>query len=339
MTEYRPTIREIALKCGYSRSTVARALKGDPATKKETRQVVKEWAEKLGYLPDPVLTNIGARAWRRPREMRSNLGYVIASSSQLAPKIDEMIIKALEQEGLSEGYRLEPVDIDDGRSPTAIAHNLYHRGIRGLFFSASILPERLRSLSLERFSVLAVGLGNTPHIIDIVRRDTPGMEEELWNEILERGYRRIGFAMVSHPDRPGAEAEGLMHYLYKKFRRSGKKQPFFTHAIWEPGKKTSFRSWIEGERLDVIVGFNASLIYDLEAEGISVPGEVAFASARLPGSAGRVTGFSGGIDKICHEALAQMSNKLRLGSFGLPDEPKRIMLRTSWVEGETLPRK
>lgn len=54
------TIKDIAVHLGISHPTVSRALRDHPAIRKETRELVKETARKLGYIP-----HSGARMLRR----------------------------------------------------------------------------------------------------------------------------------------------------------------------------------------------------------------------------------------------------------------------------------
>jgi len=340
MEEHRVTIRELAARCGYSRATVARALKNDPATNAKTREIVQAWAEKLNYQPDPILSNIGARAWRRPRKMSANLAYLVASQSQTAPHIDERIMEWLGRSGLATGYRLEKIDLDsDPRTPLQLAHQLFQHGIRGLVFSSSVPETRLRQLSLDRFAVLAIGMGHSPALVDVIRRDTVGLDERLWREFLSRGYRRIGYVHVAHPDRPIEEAENLAFYHYLKHGANLGRGVFVCLTAYQPGERFDFRQWIRTKRLEAVAGFNAGVMFDLEKDGIEVPGHVGFGTIRVASAQKQVTGFASGLETICEEAVGQLDKKLRLGQFGLPEEPKRILIRPPWQEGETLPRK
>ena len=52
------TIKDIAQELCISVSTVSRALAGEKNIRRETREKVIEMAEKLGYKPNPVATNL-----------------------------------------------------------------------------------------------------------------------------------------------------------------------------------------------------------------------------------------------------------------------------------------
>jgi LacI family repressor for deo operon, udp, cdd, tsx, nupC, and nupG len=56
------TIKDIAVHLGISHPTVSRALRDNPAIRKETRELVKQTARELGYIP-----HSGARMLRRTR--------------------------------------------------------------------------------------------------------------------------------------------------------------------------------------------------------------------------------------------------------------------------------
>jgi len=48
-----PTVRLIAETCGYSRSSVSLALRGDPRLPEATREKILRVARELGYRPNP----------------------------------------------------------------------------------------------------------------------------------------------------------------------------------------------------------------------------------------------------------------------------------------------
>lgn len=55
------TIKDIARELGISPSTVSRALKDHPDISQETKDAVKELAEKLNYTPDPIALSLKSR--------------------------------------------------------------------------------------------------------------------------------------------------------------------------------------------------------------------------------------------------------------------------------------
>ena len=52
------TIKDIARELVVSISTVSRALNNDPSIRKETREKIQAAAKRMGYVPNPVATNL-----------------------------------------------------------------------------------------------------------------------------------------------------------------------------------------------------------------------------------------------------------------------------------------
>ncbi len=341
----RVTIRDLARLSGFSRSTVARALKDDPATAAQTRREVKALAQRMNYRPDPVLSHIGARAWRRPREVsRANLAYIFASADQTAPRMDQTLARELQRQGEASGYCLDMIDLNaEGQDPEAISRRLYQRGIRGVVFSASTRWKSQAPIPLDRFAVIALGLGHSPQGIDVVRRDTIQLEERTWSEVLRRGYRRIGFVRIPHEDRPVVEAENMAfinHLLQGKHYPQGFRPRLHDYdPAGEPSQRRALAQWVLKEELEVVIGFNSGTCGILLGEGVNIPGQVAFASSRIIRENSRAAGFCSGVPELCREVLHQLDKKLRLGLFGRPKTPKRLLITPPWNEGDTLPWK
>ena len=59
-----PTIRQIAENLGLGKSTVQRALTGQPGISEATRRRVSAAAEKMDYRPDPLYSMLGSQSRR-----------------------------------------------------------------------------------------------------------------------------------------------------------------------------------------------------------------------------------------------------------------------------------
>jgi LacI family transcriptional regulator len=81
----RVTLSDIADAVGYSKNTVSLALRSDPQIPEATRAVIRETAERLGYRPNPVLSQLMAelRASQTPR-FQAKLALVNANRDPAA---------------------------------------------------------------------------------------------------------------------------------------------------------------------------------------------------------------------------------------------------------------
>ena len=60
----RVTQKHIAQSTGVNKSTVSRALSGDPCIPRETVARIQQVARQMGYQPDPLVNAIAASRWR-----------------------------------------------------------------------------------------------------------------------------------------------------------------------------------------------------------------------------------------------------------------------------------
>lgn len=61
MSEKRVTMADLARRAGLSKSTISRALSGDPRVKPETRKLVEELARRLNYQPHPLAKGLARK--------------------------------------------------------------------------------------------------------------------------------------------------------------------------------------------------------------------------------------------------------------------------------------
>lgn len=99
----RVTIRDVAAACGLALSTVSNALAGKPHVKPETRKLVHEAAQRLGYRASTV-----ARALRMQRSF--TIGVLVAD---VANPVSPAFVRGIEDVALKEGCTLFVCNTDD----------------------------------------------------------------------------------------------------------------------------------------------------------------------------------------------------------------------------------
>jgi LacI family transcriptional regulator len=174
------TVAEVV---GVSQSTVSRALRGDPRVREETRRLIAEAAERLGYRP----------AWvTQPDPSPTRTVGVVVSDltnpffpSLLTPVHDELRIL---------GYRValfaERTDVPTGQQAL---HNLLDRSIEGVLATTATLDSRLTEAVGER-EIPLVLLNRYVDGLDVDRvvADNPRGGSAAARHLLDLGHRRIG---------------------------------------------------------------------------------------------------------------------------------------------------
>ncbi len=134
------TSSTVAQAAGVSQSTVSRALRGDPRVRDDTRRLIQQTAERLGYRPAWVAPPAPART--------RTIGVIVSDLTNpffptlLTPVHDELRIM---------GYRVvlfaERTDIPTGQEAL---HDLLDRSIDGVLVTTATLDSRLSEALADR---------------------------------------------------------------------------------------------------------------------------------------------------------------------------------------------
>ena len=116
----------ISDQCGLSVSTVSKALNGYDDISEETKKLVRQTAEALGYRP-----NAQARALKLGRSF--NLGVLFADDNQSGLKHSyfSAVLDSFKVEAESRGYDITFINHNIGRSRMTYLEHCRYRGVDG----------------------------------------------------------------------------------------------------------------------------------------------------------------------------------------------------------------
>ena len=185
----RPTLKTIAAQTGFAVTTVSKALAGDPKIKQETRQIVAEAADQLGYVPD--------RAAQRLRTGQTNvIGLVIDPHIEIISFSGSMI-SGLTRAVRGTRYHITIMQYDLAEDPVEpIRHIVRNRLADGVIFARTRFDDPRVSLLLdEGFPFVTHGRTerNGPH--PWVDYDNEAFSRMAVERLAGLGHRRI--ALVS----------------------------------------------------------------------------------------------------------------------------------------------
>lgn len=335
------TLLDIARRLGIGKSTVQRALAGSPLCNEETRRLVKQVAEEMGYRPDPVFAALGSR-----RERRTGRGVPIAHlvDSLGGPRVGIHYTEYLEQRAEELGYKLETISLSGYKSPRRLWNVLYARGFAGVLASALRAEHQGVLAANTNFPLVCVGRTD-PHPFNTVRPAVLLGVHQAWERMRALGYRRIGAAILRHTPMVEDDYSRLAGALASQDLEpaQGGAIPPFTTPLGAPGAVAGFVDWVRTHRPDGVLGFHVGQYYELVEAGFKVPEDVGFACLHLDGM-GKLTvdpGYFAGLRQnrplIARSAVNLLDQMIRHGERGVPEEPITLMVQSHWSDGASLP--
>ncbi|KXU35786.1 hypothetical protein AXK11_05425 [Cephaloticoccus primus] len=230
-------------------------------------------------------------------------------------------------------------------SASRLAQILIARGISGLFLETFPNEHFEREFPWQHFSTLLVGHSLHSPGLDCVVSDHVNAVLLAGEQVLSRGYRRIGLALETSQDRDtsGAWVNGYQ-LLQARHPQWGAIPPFIRREI----TAGPLIAWLKEYGIDCV--FTLSALHDGPLRDVVTPMEdwLAAAGIECPGEVGLVTLDRSyvpelpwaGIDQSTEEqgraAVDLLLAKLQVGERGLPKISRTLLVHSHWCEGRTV---
>jgi len=182
----QPTIHDVALRAGVSKSTVSNVVRGLPAVSEATRDRVRAAIAELGYRPNVLARQLVQR--------RTNmLGVVVGDLAN--PFFAEMA-KSVERHAAARGYTAMFCNTEgDSQSELAGVETLLEHRVAGIVFLAfSGDPRTMREMLRHQVPAVFVSCG--AEWGDVVSVDDRHGGRLATTHLLEAGHRRIAYVSI-----------------------------------------------------------------------------------------------------------------------------------------------
>lgn len=335
------SLRDIALELNLSHATVSMALRGLSRVSEFTRERVKEKAEEMGYLQDPMLSALSryrvtrkenprrtVLAWINPfrdpemfyemHEFRAYWNGAKAAARQLGFQLEEFTaalfsLKQLEQEFRGRhisGLIVPPI--------TNKAAALDWNAFPWADFSAVRIGNNERGPSIRY--VTSAQVGNTIQALKIMT---------------EKGYRRIGY--VGRRVSTRMYVSGCLGFQ-SDLPPDRKVLPLLVDDGDSAPALDALAAWMETFRPDAVLTDMDALPEMLAELGWSVPGDIGLATLSI-----HDTPINAGIDQkpleIGAAAVRALVCLLNEHHFGIPAVRNSVLVEGRWVDGSMLPNR
>ncbi len=251
----RVTQKTIAKACNVSVATVSYALRQSSHISKETRELVHETAQRLGYRPDPILSSLAAR------KKRSGQTPFYASVAVMHPnpensratRLFKIHSRHFEEQMEKLGCSVTHFYIDSDRyTPERLAQILQARSIRGILLGWGQWPDTIRSFPWNEFAVISTERTDLTVGIDKVSMNHFHALDSIFDRL--DAYPETRYGLILHDDCPAStESQILGAYYVNQLQRPELDKgitPFRYHLGEGPER---IKKWYAQHQPDVII--------------------------------------------------------------------------------------
>lgn len=351
-----PTQREVSQACGYSQSTVSRALKNDRRIQSDVRKAIQDTATQLGYRLNPHLTSLSERRWKS-QERYLKLAYITElDDGSFAWPMDKAFYPILHTESETRGYTLELHDILDYSNTTRLTQVLYHRGVQGVIFGLGLKKEITTKQFAENnwsdFSLVGCGNLNVRYLNSVSFQQTEEGLRAAFEQAIKYKYHRIGYLYLPsqssiqlHPYPNSPEIVNLTEKLQASFLSPHDRIPsLLLEEIDEHYELNSLRDYLDFYQPDSLIcncdrGFTLLRKLGNEKHKRKQIGFISLDKNKSKND--RIAGLvlSDWTD-YAKRLITVLSEQIHHNEFGLPAAPRsRGVTYKKWYSGKSLPRK
>lgn len=332
----RPTQLDVAKASGFSRPTVSLALKGDPIVAKATRDKIRQIADSLGYVPDPLLSALSKyRKQLGTQSYQGTLAWISSSPhdykwNEITP-YHEYYLGACKQ-ARRLGYTIEELDLQQQQlSPQRLDGILSARGINGLLLCPPVHSEEQYALPWDRYSIITFGYSVTSPNLHRVSASHYRATKRVFQELRDSGHQNIGFIFNTEVAR---KTQDLCQSAYLcEARKSNTKS--IPPLIQDHISGAEIAAWFERHHPDAVI-ISAPNWPAVQASGIRIPEELSVACPMAPKHSPQLSGILEKSQQIGAAAVDTVVQMIEHDIRGIPEDPKYILLEGEWNSGSSI---
>jgi LacI family transcriptional regulator len=322
-------LSDVARMANVSISTVSLVLRSRGRMSPETRARVKKVAEEIGYRP-----NLAASMLARQRREAAlpHLPVAVIGMGTLASKFPATaFMQSFTKHAAERGFLLEKPETED--DVPKLLRILYYRGVRGVVLSHHIDTDSLTEKDVKPFSILIHGQPFKKSPFHRVSTEVFEGVRSLWEEMWNRGYRRIGAALFRHPQDIQDDFAREAAVMNCQARHRAARIPTFIEPL---GSDQEMVEWVRKTRPDAVLAFGNWHYYVLKDAGFRIPEDFGFGGLHVvPGQ--EVDGMYEDFEELGRVTVIQLDTMIRHNETGFPVRPHQLLIAQVYKPGMTLP--
>jgi len=335
-----PTLRQVAAAGGVHHTTLSRALRGHPDVSVARAAELRALAEKMGYVPDPMLRALAAyRSGRRPVAFHSVIAWLNPSPNRedwKRHRTYRTYFAHAAERARQLGFHLEEISLPkSGAGAERVTSILNARNINGVI----VVPAPVAHISLDQIdwkTLSAVRIGHSLvkpklHAITVSHHNSMLV---VMRELRARGYVRPGLCISRSVD------ERVNRHWSAAFLREQVELPVKNRLapyLFERYSHQEFCAWLDRHRPDAIIVVGDDLIpASLRRHGLRVPEDIGVVALVQPEEGDSMTGTVESNRSVGVAAVDFLVAMMNRQERGVPDYAQTLLIDSSWIDGGTL---
>jgi DNA-binding LacI/PurR family transcriptional regulator len=326
------SLRAVAEAVGVSRMTVSLALRDDGRIRPELRAKVREAAISLGWVADPLVSEVMRSFVRRRKPtFRETIAVLWWRPWEELEALPTAFHRELRR-GLAEGAARHGCGLDEFTIPArnagaVLRRQLKARGIRAVVITPPA-NERIPAPGLNWGELAAVTVGTALRVPELNRA-----QHHHYNA-MGRVLDRLAALGCERPVLLTQRGQAHRAYLAAFLAWQGPDRAGDVNS--EPYGEGDLAGWVRRRRADVVVAENDELLAMAAVQGGALATRFGGVSLDVDDPAGRVSGIHKDTRRTGVCAIDLLLQARFRHETGIPREPISVMNEGVWVEGETL---
>ena len=340
----RVTLSDIAAAVGFSKNTVSLALRGNPQIPEATRDRIRKMAEKLGYQPNAVVSQLMAqlRASRSSR-FQAKLALVNANRDQKAfvdhPTIPTYV-QGCEARAAKLGYSFDRFWLHDpGLSSDRWQRILQTRGIKGVILVGLMdqnrLPEQFAPI-WKQFPAVVTGVRTRDPVLSFCCVDHHNLALMAFEKALELGYQRPALVIDDVLDALVERRFSAGFLTGQRVLPKNRQVPLFTSIHSGQKDPGEFYSWFDKHKPDVVFTLYNIVLQWLSAKGLEVPEDVGVIQLEWRGTRAQVAGMNQHNLVTGEAAVDMVVSQIHNNEVGALAFPRATLIGATWEDGASV---
>ena len=334
---YPVTMRDVARAADVSVSAVSLAFKNSQKISEQQRKRILDLAESMGYRRDPRITELmehlrTARPQRGTAKVALLVPEITRRDAEKFPPIQGMI-SGMKEFAEFAGFGIEAFFLAEERlSPKRLRGILQTRALKGVVVAPFRSGVAKLDFDCEGFCVATAGYSIVEPRLHRACPNYLQMMDELVEDCLLMGYRRIGLAMTYSEGGIGHKLFTSSFLYYQSKIPESERIPILQGPIIEPER---LREWQRAHQPEVVI--SSGRVYQTLLDiGLRIPQDLCFANIDLSESPRDAAGADHRYHLVGRETLKLVLTTLNLNLTGIPPDPKVVLVDSHRREGFSL---